>query len=175
MSRSLSPDTRQRSMGLKASISHVHRQHSFQGGIDFRQAYATSTGGAGNSMGSFSFNSQYVQKNDDGLTPAGSLGLSYAAFMLGIPSSMSSDNNASYALMNPYYAWYGQDTWRATRNLTITLGLRVERPRNDNSREPKQMTHKGAARPSPVPAESPAIRSRMVALPGEFLQTQMQG
>src|SRR2546423_5061854 len=59
--------------------------------------------------------------------------------------------------------------------LERTLGLRMERPRNDNSREPKQMTHKGAARPSPAPAESPAIRSRMVALPGEFLQTQMPG
>ncbi len=124
--RSLSADGRQRSMGLKASVSHVVGEHSFQGGIDFRQAYNTNPGGAGNSMGSFSFNSQYVQKNDDGLTPAGSLGLSYAAFMLGIPSSMSIDNNASYALMNPYYAWYGQDTWRATHNLTLTVGLRVE-------------------------------------------------
>ena len=75
--------------GLKASVSHVRGAHSFQGGIDFRQAYATNTGGAGNSMGNFTFNSQYVQKNDDGLTPAGTLGLSYAAFMLGIPSSMS--------------------------------------------------------------------------------------
>ncbi len=126
MGRSLAADARQRSMGLKASVSHIVGQHSFQGGIDFRQAYATNPGGAGNAMGSFSFDSQYVQKNDDSLTPAGSLGLSYAAFMLGIPSSMSIDNNASYALMNPYYAWYGQDTWRVTRNLTLTLGLRIE-------------------------------------------------
>ena len=113
--RSLSGDVRQRATGLKAGVSHVRGAHSIQGGIDFRQAYATNTGGAGNSMGNFTFNSQYVQKNEDGLTPAGTLGLSYAAFMLGIPSSMSTDNNASYALMNPYYAWYGQDTWRATR------------------------------------------------------------
>src|SRR5260370_5760791 len=126
MGRTLSPDIRQRSLGLKASVSHVHGEHSLQGGIDCRQAYATSTGGAGNSMGSFSFNSQYVQKNDDSFTSAGSLGLSYAAFMLGIPSSMSTDNNASYALMNPYYAWYGQDTWRGTKKLTVILGLRAE-------------------------------------------------
>src|SRR5207302_5367698 len=63
MGRSLAPDARQRSIGLKASVSHVHGGHSIQGGIDFRQAYATSVGGAGNSMGSFSFNSQYLQKN----------------------------------------------------------------------------------------------------------------
>ena len=80
MGRTLSPDVRQRSLGLKSSVSHVRGAHSIQGGIDFRQAYATSTGGAGNSMGNFTFNSQYVQKNDDGFTPAGSLGLSYAVF-----------------------------------------------------------------------------------------------
>jgi len=124
--RSLAANARQRSTNLKASVSHLLGEHSFQGGIDFRRAYATSEGGDGNPMGSFTFNSQYVQKNDDSFTPAGSLGLSYAAFMLGIPSSMTADTNASYALMNPYYAWYGQDTWRATRNLTLTIGLRIE-------------------------------------------------
>ena len=139
--RSLSGDARQRATGLKASVSHVRGPHSLQGGIDFRQAYATNPGGAGNSMGSFSFNSQYVQKNEDGLTPAGTLGLSYAAFMLGIPSSMSTDNNASYALMNPYYAWYGQDTWRATRNLTVTLGLRVEYEQAPTERYNRAITY----------------------------------
>ena len=130
--------------------------HSFQGGIDFRQAYATSTGGAGNSMGSFSFNSQYVQKNDDGLTPAGTLGLSYAAFMLGIPSSMSSDNNASYALMNPYYAWYGQDTWRVTRNLTMTLGLRVEYEQAPTERYNRALTYFDPTAQLPIAAGAQA-------------------
>src|SRR3954451_6066332 len=156
MGRTLWPDVRQRSLGLKSSISHVRGAHSLQGGIDFRQAYATNTGGAGNSMGSFSFNSQYVQKNDDSLTAAGSLGLSYAAFMLGIPSSMSSDNNASYALMNPYYAWYGQDTWRVTRNLTITLGLRVEYERAPTERYDRALTYFDPAAQLPIAAGAQA-------------------
>ncbi len=141
MGRTLSGDVRQRATGLKASISHVHGSHSLQGGIDFRQAYATNTGGAGNSMGNFTFNSNFVQKNEDGLTPPGALGLSYAAFMLGIPSSMSTDNNASYALMNPYYAWYGQDTWRVTRNLTVTLGLRIEYEQAPTERYNRALTY----------------------------------
>ena len=156
MGRTLAPDTRQRSTGLKASVSHVHGGHSIQGGIDFRRAYATSTGGAGNSMGSFTFDSQYLQKNDDSLTPAGSLGLSYAAFMLGIPSSMSSDNNASYALMNPYYAWYGQDTWRATKNLTVTLGLRVEYEQAPTERYNRALTSFNAAAQLPIAAGAQA-------------------
>jgi hypothetical protein len=126
MGRSLFANARQRSTALKATLSHIFRSHSFQGGIDFREAYANSEGGDGNPMGSFTFDSTYVQKNEDGLTPPGSLGLSYAAFMLGIPTSMSADTNASYAWSNPYYGFFGQDTWRVKKNLTITLGLRGE-------------------------------------------------
>jgi len=141
MGRSLSSDARQRTTGLKASVSHVRGAHSLQGGIDFRRAYATDPGGAGNPMGSFSFNSNYVRKDDDGLAPNGSLGLSYAAFMLGIPSSMQADTNGSYALMNPYYAWYGQDTWRVTRNLTVTLGLRAEYEQAPTERYNRALTY----------------------------------
>jgi hypothetical protein len=156
MGRTLSPDVRQRSLGLKSSVSHIRGAHSIQGGIDFRQAYATSTGGAGNSMGSFVFNSQYVQKNDDSFTPAGSLGLSYAAFMLGIPSSMTSDNNASYALMNPYYGWYGQDTWRVTRNLTLTLGLRIEYEQAPTERYNRALTYLDPTAQLPIAAAAQA-------------------
>src|SRR5215471_1875303 len=156
MGRTLAPDVRQRSLGLKSSVSHVHGAHSIQGGIDFRQAYATSTGGAGNSMGSFVFNSQYMQKNDDSFTPAGSLGLSYAAFMLGIPSAMTSDNNASYALMNPYYAWYGQDTWRLTKNLTLTLGMRIEYEQAPTERYNRALTYFDPAAQLPIAAAAQA-------------------
>ena len=54
---------------------------------------------------------------------------------------MSTDNNASYALMNPYYAWYGQDTWRVTRNLTVTLGLRVEYEQAPTERYNRAITY----------------------------------
>lgn len=101
--RSLSGDVRQRSQNFKTSISHIIGSHTIQGGIDFRQAFQTNPGGSGNPMGSFGFDSSYLQKNDDGLTAAGSLGLSYAAFMLGIPTTMTIDNPANYALFNPYY------------------------------------------------------------------------
>ena len=156
MGRSIAADARQRSTGLKASVSHIRGGHTLQGGLDFRRAYATSPGGDGNPMGSFTFNSNYVQKNDDGLTPAGSLGLSYAAFMLGVPSSMAIDTNASYALMNPYYAWYGQDTWRATRNLTLTLGLRVEYEQAPTERYNRALTGFNPSAQLPIAAGAQA-------------------
>lgn len=40
----------------------------------------------------------------------------------GGPSTFSPD----LAIRMPYYGFYGQDTWRATRKLTLTLGLRYE-------------------------------------------------
>jgi hypothetical protein len=156
MSRSLSGDVRQRSTGLKASLSHIRGEHSLQGGIDFRRAYATDPGGAGNPMGNFTFNSNYVRKDDDGLAPNGAIGLSYAAFMLGVPSTMQADTNASYALMNPYYAWYGQDTWRATRNLTLTFGLRVEYEQAPTERYNRAITYFDPALQLPIAAAAQA-------------------
>jgi hypothetical protein len=172
--RSLAGDARQRAMGLKTSISHVRGAHSFQAGIDFRQAYATDPGGAGNPMGSFGFNSNYVRKDDDGLAPNGSLGLSYAAFMLGIPSSMAADTNGSYALMNPYYAWYGQDTWRVGRNLTLTLGLRVEYEQAPTERYNRALTYfdKTIALPIAAGAQAAYAANPLPELPASAFVVQ---
>ena len=41
---------------------------------------------------------------EDADAPAGNLGLSWAAFMLGIPTTSSVDANDSYATVNPYYS-----------------------------------------------------------------------
>jgi hypothetical protein len=46
--------------------------------------------------------------------------------MMGLPATESVDDNASLALSNPYYAGYIQDNWRATKKLSVNLGLRVE-------------------------------------------------
>jgi hypothetical protein len=174
MGRSLSANARQRSTALKGTVSHIWRGHSFSGGVDFREAYATSPGGDGNPMGSFTFDSTYVQKNEDGLTPAGSLGLSYAAFMLGIPSSMSIDNNASYALSNPYYGFYGQDTWRVKKNLTVTLGLRAEYERAPIERWNRALTgfDPTAQLPIAVAAEAAYAANPIAQLPASQFVVQ---
>jgi hypothetical protein len=57
----------------------------------------------GLTSGNFSFNNTYVRRDEDGNAPAGSLGLVWASFLLGMPNSMSVDTNDTYALMNPYY------------------------------------------------------------------------
>ena len=34
--------------------------------------------------------------------------------------------NDTFALFNPYYAWFVQDSWRLSEKLTLSMGLRVE-------------------------------------------------
>lgn len=110
----------------KFNFSQVRGSHSLRAGVDLRQHYRTAVVNGGFTSGNFTFANNFVRKDEDGFTPAGTLGLTWATFALGIPTGMSIDTNDSYALMNPYYAGYVQDTWRATRKLTLTFGLRIE-------------------------------------------------
>ncbi|MGH9718649.1 MAG: TonB-dependent receptor domain-containing protein [Bryobacteraceae bacterium] len=109
----------------KADLSHVRGKHSVRAGFDSRQHFRTG-GGGGNSSGVFSFSNAYTRRNDDTFTPAGDLGLSWAAFMMGLPDGISIATNDTYATHTPYQAGYVQDNWRLTPRLTLNLGLRLE-------------------------------------------------
>ena len=111
---------------LKSNISRVMGKHTLRAGIDFRDQIHSDVGLNGNGQGLISFDDSYTRKDDDGNAPNSNLGLSTAAFLLGIPTSASADNNASMYYTNWYYGWYGQDNWRVTHNVTVTLGLRME-------------------------------------------------
>jgi hypothetical protein len=110
---------------LKGQVSHLRGKHSLSAGFDTRHAFQTG-GGAGNTSGNFGFSNSYTRRNDDTFTPAGDLGLSWAAFMMGLPNGLTIDGNDTFALYSPYYAWFVQDTWRIAPRLTLTLGLRAE-------------------------------------------------
>jgi len=115
-----------RTENVKANLSHVRGKHTLRAGIEFRDQIHDDAGTPGNSSGNPSFNNTYTRKDDDGSAPNSSLGLSWAALELGIPSTISQDNNTSQTLTNPYYGWYGQDNWRVSSTLSVTLGFRME-------------------------------------------------
>ena len=122
----LAPDFKNiRMITLKSEVTHIRGNHTLRAGIDVRQHVHTGQPRI-NSSGSFSFSNMYTRKEDDGNTPAGDLGHSWAAFMMGIPTAMSVDTADTWAQINPYYGWFAQDTWRVTRKLTVTLGQRLE-------------------------------------------------
>jgi hypothetical protein len=111
-----------------ADVYHNVSKHQFHAGADLRQE--TRSNHAANSYGNTTFNNTYFRQYDDG-GPTGNynpgvLGLGWAAFMMGLPSSTSATDNASYLVSNQFAAGYIQDTWRATGKLTLTLSLRAE-------------------------------------------------
>ena len=108
------------------NVTRIQGTHTLSTGYNTRLHYHTKRN-PGAAAGQFGFTNDFTRKADDtSVSPAGTLGLSWAAFMMGIPSSITVNSNADYAIYNPYHAVYVQDGWRITRNLTINLGLRLE-------------------------------------------------
>jgi hypothetical protein len=109
---------------LKSNVSYIRGAHTFRAGIDVRD-HRRSGGDPGITSGSFNFANGFTCQQDDCLT-AGSLGHSWAAFLMGLPVTSSEATNATYALSNPYAGWYAQDNWRISPKLSLNLGLRME-------------------------------------------------
>jgi hypothetical protein len=109
----------------KVNMTHVRGSHTITAGFD-RRTHRRSGGNPGDVNGRYSFTNKFTSREEDGLTPAANLGHSYAAFLMGLPTSASVDTNATYVLSNPYTGWFAQDSWRATPRLTLQFGLRSE-------------------------------------------------
>ena len=108
------------------NLTKIRGVHTFRGGFDARLAQRK-RGLGGNPSGQLSFTNEFTRQASDTaqLTPS-NLGLSLAAFMLGIPSTSSATIQPTTNLRNHFFGGYGQDTWRLSSNLTINLGLRFE-------------------------------------------------
>jgi Carboxypeptidase regulatory-like domain len=117
--------THYRTTSSKADLTHIRGNHTARAGFDMRMQYRTG-GGGGNTSGAFTFSNTYTRRNEDTFTPAGVLGLSWAAFMMGFPDTMQIAYADTYAMLNPYFAWYAQDSWRLSRKLNVNFGLRIE-------------------------------------------------
>jgi hypothetical protein len=114
-----------RNLSGRVDVTHVRKNHTIHAGYDMRMQYRLG-GGGGNTSGTFGYSNAYTRKNDDTFTPAGNLAHSWAAYLLGLPDTMTTAIADSYAMINPYYAWFVQDTWRLSRKLTLNAGLRLE-------------------------------------------------
>lgn len=111
---------------FKGDVTNVRGNHTLRGGVDARYSFKTLTE-PGNTSGTFGFSNVWTRKDEDGFAPNATTGLSWAAFLLGLPSNgMTVSWNDNAAAYNPFYAGYAQDSWRVSPKLTLNLGLRAE-------------------------------------------------
>ncbi len=110
-----------------ATLNKSAGAHSLKTGIELRQYRETSNFFANNQTGQFNFDSTWTRGPLDNSTAApGSLGQSFASFLLGIPSSGSVSRVASYDEKSQNWGFFVQDDWRVSSRLTVNLGLRYE-------------------------------------------------
>lgn len=79
-----------------------------------------------NPAGTYNFARSQTRGPNPNVTPTNILetGSSFASFLLGIPSSGSKEQVTPITVYHHYYAGFIQDDWKATRSLTLNLGLR---------------------------------------------------
>ncbi len=110
---------------LKLALNTIRGQHALKYGWQERRYWFASSG-PGYSSGVFSFNNNFMRAADN-TTTASNQGLEWAAFMMGLPSTVSIDTNDSGYFSTRFRAFYFQDDWRASSKLHFNLGLRYER------------------------------------------------
>jgi hypothetical protein len=98
----------------------VRGRHTLRFGADarFTQNFAGTSSGA---RGLFTFNGQFTSQ-----TPGQGSGDALADLLLGQTSSATLTTKLQGDFRNRYYGLFANDTWRASRKLTLTLGLRYE-------------------------------------------------
>lgn len=105
-------------------VVKVLGQHTLKVGFDGRQ-YRISIQNFGDSSGSFTFNSSWVNSGTKGGV-SNIFGGDLASFMLGLPASGEYDLEARSDYHQYYIGTFVQDDWHASSRLTLNLGLRFD-------------------------------------------------
>ncbi len=108
---------------LTGSITKILSRHTIKAGAEFRVMLVNQVGNLGYASGQFSFSSGWTQK---AISTNATEGFSLASFLLGLPGGGSFPHGNDPAASNHYYAGFLQDDWKATRQLTINIGLRYD-------------------------------------------------
>ncbi len=123
---------------LDEILSKTIGNHSLRIGFDGNfTRYNVQNPGSG--FGNIAFDRRFTQQNYTAGTAAS--GDSIADELLGAFSSITYNISASYALQQIYMAPFIQDDWRATKKLTVNLGLRYDYESPFTERYNKQVSN----------------------------------
>jgi hypothetical protein len=101
--------------GINANLIKIVGAHTLKFGTELRLMDGSGTGFDNQGSGQYSYGPTYS-------------GDEWASFLMGYPTQIQFKTINSTAAYSYYKAFYVTDTWQATRNLTMTLGLRYELP-----------------------------------------------
>jgi hypothetical protein len=113
--------SRSKTTQLLDNLSYSVGKHTFKFGGDLRwQSGLYTNVFSGGRMSSYTFNNSSVTST--------TIGNPFASFLLGVPdvSNLTTVQNPDSFGYSVHYAFYAQDNWKITRNLTINYGLRYE-------------------------------------------------
>lgn len=105
------------------TLTHIVGPHSFKVGYDFR-SYRENNIPTAQAAGRYDFGNNYTRQLDNSASVPG--GQQFASFLLGLPSGGIIDRNTSRSNQVLYHAPFVHDDWKATRRLTLNLGVRFE-------------------------------------------------
>jgi hypothetical protein len=116
---------------LQPTLTKIYGDHTFKFGYDFRRLKEQRVTN-GNNAGNFTTTGTFTTQASAGTligtstTNASAVGRDLASFLLGIPTSGTIEQAATYHVKSDYQGFFFQDDWRVSQKLTLNLGFRYE-------------------------------------------------